>query len=610
MTIYSHLEPAYFGTIWTVRTIGRYEVEREIGRGAMGIVYRAKDPAIGRTVAIKTIRLSELAEEKELQQLRQRLMREAQSAGILSHPGIVTVYDVAEDESNAFIFMEFVEGETLEKLLLARQPPSREHLLRIFRQTAAALDFAHSKGIIHRDVKPANLMVTSGGDAKITDFGIAKIVSQQMTMTGMVLGTPYYMSPEQVQGHPVDGRSDQFSLAVIAYEILTGQRPYSADSLATLILKIVTETPPSPETLNPALDKSVSTVFSRVFAKDPRNRYPSCAEFVEDLARAVEASRNWQPSARAGNEDVGVAPPQGDAAPKDSHDVAAAATAVSGHNLPAPEAGVAPGGADQSAPATPAPTAIPSAPEVATADHKTSSSKRMTVVILAALAIAVGALATWTLIRGGGEIGEMQEQAATATAPVEPAELAAVPPLPDTGETGQPAAEPPVVEADQPPAEQAPPEPPRPAPTPSAPAAPSEYDVVFNTTPGGATVVVDKNPELTCTTPCTLTLEGGRHTIMINLAGYREVLKIFSAPEEQELNIGLEQMAGSLAIQTTPPGAAISIDGALRPEKTPALISLPARTYSVVLSLDGYSDYRDTIEIKDRVVANLDISWQ
>ena len=203
--------------------IGRYKIVGELGRGAMGIVYKAQDPSIGRMIAIKSIRLNDLSDDAERVRMRDRLFREAQSAGILSHPGIVTIYDVAEEGGLAYIFMELVNGPPLEKMLKAEQTPDKETLLSVFRQTAAALDYAHKKGIVHRDIKPANIMIHEDGTAKITDFGVAKIVSQQMTQAGTIMGTPSYMSPEQVQGGVISGRTDQFSLAVIAYEVLTGR---------------------------------------------------------------------------------------------------------------------------------------------------------------------------------------------------------------------------------------------------------------------------------------------------------------------------------------------------------------------------------------------------
>ena len=171
----------------------------------MGIVYKAQDPAIGRTIAIKSIRLQDLTDETERVRLRERLFREAQSAGILSHPNIVTIYDIAEEDGMAYIFMEFVNGPPLEKMLKVDQTPDKETLLSIFRQTAAALDYAHKKGIVHRDIKPANIMIHEDGTAKITDFGVAKIMSQQMTLAGTMMGTPSYMSPEQVQSTAITG---------------------------------------------------------------------------------------------------------------------------------------------------------------------------------------------------------------------------------------------------------------------------------------------------------------------------------------------------------------------------------------------------------------------
>ena len=194
-----------------MQTIGRYVVEGEAGRGSSGVVFRARDPIIGRIVAIKQIRLDDVADPTERQRIHERLFREAQSAGSLSHPGIVTVYDIQEERGSAFIFMEYVEGQTLE-MLLPRKQLSPEQIRSILEQTATALDYAHAKGIIHRDIKPANLMVTPQGIVKIMDFGVARMQSQNTTHTGTLLGTPTYMAPEQIQGKPADARADQFSL--------------------------------------------------------------------------------------------------------------------------------------------------------------------------------------------------------------------------------------------------------------------------------------------------------------------------------------------------------------------------------------------------------------
>ncbi|HEV2201823.1 MAG TPA: protein kinase [Bryobacteraceae bacterium] len=278
--------------------IGRYKIVGELGRGAMGIVFKAQDPAIGRLIAIKSIRLNDLTDESERERLRERLFREAQSAGMLSHPGIVTIYDIAEEGGMAYIFMELVNGPPLEKMLKAEQTPDKETLLSLLRQTAAALDYAHKKGIVHRDIKPANIMVHEDGTAKVTDFGVAKIVSQQMTQAGTIMGTPSYMSPEQVQGLPVSGQSDQFSLAVIAYEILTGEKPFNAEYLPTLLFKIVREQPVPPHRLNPTLMPVVESVMRKALAKTPGERYESCVEFINSLAAACNASGHWVPLPR------------------------------------------------------------------------------------------------------------------------------------------------------------------------------------------------------------------------------------------------------------------------------------------------------------------------
>jgi serine/threonine protein kinase len=291
----------------TVELIGRYQILGELGRGAMGLVYKALDPTIGRTIAIKSIRLLDLTSDAERDRLRERLVREAQSAGILSHPGIVTIYDIAEEDGTAYIFMEYVPGQPLEKMLHAAQAPDGETMLSIFRQTAAALDYAHRKGIVHRDIKPANIMIHEDGSAKVTDFGVAKIMSQQLTQAGTMMGTPSYMSPEQVQGIAVDGRADQFSLAVIIYEVLTGDKPFFAEYLPTLLYKIVREDPVPVTRLNNTLSLAVESVLSKALSKVPENRYNTCAEFVAALSAACNASFGWVPLPRGASHSLPTA---------------------------------------------------------------------------------------------------------------------------------------------------------------------------------------------------------------------------------------------------------------------------------------------------------------
>src|ERR1022692_4278010 len=288
-------------TLERMDRIGRYKIVRELGRGAMGVVYHAIDPNIGRPVAIKTIYFGGTRKPEEIDRQRERLFREARSAGMLSHPGIVTIYDVEQQGDLAYIAMEYVDGPTLDQVLSEAEPLNAERMFGILAQTGVALDYAHSKGIVHRDIKPANIMLSADGTAKIADFGIAKITAaENLTMTGSIVGTPHYMSPEQVQGQPVDGRSDQFSLAVIAYEMLTGEKPYTGEHLTTVVYKIVAEEPVPPHRLNPSLSTGIENVLRKALAKKADGRYRNCQDFIQSLEKACGASKGWKLMPRGG----------------------------------------------------------------------------------------------------------------------------------------------------------------------------------------------------------------------------------------------------------------------------------------------------------------------
>ncbi|HLY18551.1 MAG TPA: serine/threonine-protein kinase [Bryobacteraceae bacterium] len=270
------------------RRIGRYVITGELGRGAMGIVYEAVDPLIGRGVAIKVIHLQPLAGSADTAFLRDRLFREARSAGMLFHPGIAVILDVGQEGDLSFIAMERVDGPSLFQVLEKERRIDRARALSIVRQTAAALDFAHDKGVVHRDIKPANIMLEKGVTVKVADFGIAKITNaQQQTQTGFPMGTPSYMSPEQVDGRTLDGRSDQFSLAVVGYELLTGSKPFQAETVTSLLHLIACGPRPSAHAANPELPAAADGIFQRVFARLPEERYASCAEFVAALEAAL-----------------------------------------------------------------------------------------------------------------------------------------------------------------------------------------------------------------------------------------------------------------------------------------------------------------------------------
>jgi len=269
-----------------VHQLGRYEIVAELGRGAMGAVFRARDPKIDRTVAIKTIAVP-ASSKHDAEHYRQRFFREAQAAGRLSHPGIVTIYDVGEDEAThtPFIVMECVQGDSLDRVVAATPAASltRDITLRLLRQIAEALDYAHRQGIVHRDIKPANIMVTPEGQPKIADFGIAKVAMAETTLPGHVVGTPAYMSPEQLNGKAVDGRSDLFSLGVITYWLLTGVKPFDGATLTEICVQVVTKDPAPPSELASGLNMDFDYVLSRALAKDPVMRYQSGSEMAADL---------------------------------------------------------------------------------------------------------------------------------------------------------------------------------------------------------------------------------------------------------------------------------------------------------------------------------------
>jgi serine/threonine-protein kinase len=249
----------------------------------MGVVFHGFDPVIGRDVAVKTLRLSEAGTGLSREELIGRFQTEARAAGLLTHPNIVVVFDAGEEDGLFYITMEFVEGRSLQSLIDAHQPFPVPRVLKLMEQVCSALDFAHQHNVVHRDVKPANLMLTSEDIVKITDFGTAKILQFGTAQTAHVMGTPSYMSPEQVKGKPVDGRSDIFSLGVILYELMTGEKPFPGQNITTVIYKIINEEPIPPRSLDSSIHPGLSAVITRALAKDPAARYQSCHELLSAL---------------------------------------------------------------------------------------------------------------------------------------------------------------------------------------------------------------------------------------------------------------------------------------------------------------------------------------
>ena len=597
--------------------IGRYKIVRELGRGAMGVVYHAIDPNIGRPVAIKTIQFSAVRKPEEQERLRERLFREARSAGMLSHPGIVTIYDVEQQGDLAYIAMEYVDGPTLDQLLSEPEALGQEQMFSVLGQTAVALDYAHLKGIVHRDIKPANIMIAADGTAKITDFGIAKITaSENLTMTGSIVGTPHYMSPEQVQGKQVDGRSDQFSLAVIAYEMLTGEKPYTGEHLTTVVYKIVAEEPVSPRRLNPGLSAAIEAALSKAMSKKPEARYRNCQEFIAALESAGNASKAWKPMPRGGslNEPTMVD------APVDARRPAVV--------LPPPRRAARTG----------------ESTTTALADKKRRSGFvpfLVGMLCVAALLVAMGLLiskktpVSQTLPANESKEDQPKSQPApAATTPTsaatpeasakdKPSPLGAATGTATSAGTGAGAGKSPetptVTQPDQTagaappgPVVQSPPAEPRPTPrnpkettketakdTPKdigpAPHRPplrnaaAPQDILVTSSPAGATATLDGNPAAACTTPCSLSAAPGNHTIAVTMVGYQiehRYVAVLSAPLELP-PVVLRASGGTLMLTSDPAGATVLVNGRPIPQVTPVQIPLSLGTYTVTVEKDG-----------------------
>jgi len=299
----------------TVESIGRYRVDGLLGTGAMGEVYRAYDPVIDRPVAIKVVR-TELAAGSGSEQWLQRFRREARAAGRRFHPNIVAILDFGEDDGMPFLAMEYVDGRSLDAILKTSGPLEPSRSIEIITQVLSALGFAHQNGIVHRDVKPSNIMVLSGGEVKVADFGIARIDASEFTIVGDLLGTPAYMAPEQFAGAPVDKRTDLFAAGVILFEMLTGVKPFRGKSITEIISFMESRGPEDIRTLNPAVPDSLKRVITKALAFDPPGRYADAAEFSKAIVEAfpvrVERAPIPEPpvsATAAGSTGIGSATP-------------------------------------------------------------------------------------------------------------------------------------------------------------------------------------------------------------------------------------------------------------------------------------------------------------
>ena len=524
---------------------GRYQIVGELGRGSMGVVYQGFDPIIGRTVAIKTM-LPEGLSPQEFEEYKARFQREAMAAGILAHPNIITVYDFGDDNGVLYLAMEFLEGKSLEKIVQEQTVLPMETILPIYDQICSALDHAHRNKIVHRDIKPANIMILQNGLVKVTDFGIAKMMAMGMTQAGQILGTPNYMSPEQVKGRQIDGRSDIFSLGVILYELVTGEKPFGGQNITTVIYKIMNENPIPPRELDASIHAGLSYVISKALAKNVDERYQTCRELAEDL-------RNYKNLG-------GAATGQGTVLLK-----AAPVPAEVALPAPPPPTQVAPTGSSHKEHVVPPPAlGQKSIPQIAW-------------VLGALLVVAIlGGLSYLVVLRPRSQPVTQVVQPSVATVTPAPNQQ---PPVTPSTQPGAPA----TVPAAEPTA-------PNVAATsnrehPAHPAAAKVGQLMVSANVDGAKISVDGRSDPSWLTPHTITdLPIGAHNIVISMDGYENFQQSATIEGGQTINVvgNLSSGRAEVDIVTEPPGVEVLIDGkSYGPSPVRATLAPGDHTYTV-----------------------------
>ena len=549
----------------------------------MGIVYQGFDPVIGRTVAIKTM-LPEGLSPQEFQEYKARFQREAMAAGILAHPNIITVYDFGEDNGVLYLAMEFLEGKSLEKIVQEQTVLPIETILPIYDQVCGALDHAHRNKIVHRDVKPANIMILHNGLVKVTDFGIAKMMAMGMTQAGQILGTPNYMSPEQVKGRQIDGRSDIFSLGVILYELVTGEKPFGGQNITTVIYKIINENPIPPRELDASIPAGLSYVISKALAKNVEERYQTCRELAEDLRNY----RNLGGGVIAQSTVILKAAPVPMAAPEPP---------VPAQTLPfrtqMPQS--APPSVDE------APIASPiSIQMMPPTPQRQQSIPQIAYVLGALLLVAImGAVAYFVVIKPPRPVGGSSNVAVTSPVPV------AQPPAVQTGTTVQTTPElPKANESVTPKPEEVPVKPEvttKPEPHAGGHTAASKAgQLMVNANVSGAKISVDGQSDPTWLTPHTIPdLPAGAHNIVVSMDGYEDFHQSVTVAAGQTTSVmgNLSSPRAELDMNTNPPGAEILIDGKSY-GPSPVHATLTPGTHSYTVKSPGSAPFENTVTLK------------
>ena len=575
----------------TLTNAGRYQIVGELGRGSMGVVYRGFDPVIGRTVAIKTM-LPHGLSPQEFEEYKARFQREAMAAGILAHPNIITIYDFGDDNGVLYLAMEFLEGKSLEKIVQDQTVLPIETILPIYDQVCDALDHAHRNKVVHRDIKPANIMILDSGLVKVTDFGIAKMMAMGMTQAGQILGTPNYMSPEQVKGRQIDGRSDIFSLGVILYELVTGEKPFGGQNITTVIYKIINENPIPPRELDASIHAGLSYVISKALAKNRDERYQTCRELAEDL-------RNYK---NLGSPAVGQGTVVLKAAP-----------------VPSAVAEPAPPPLDQTrlAPTPPPQSALTAVDETPIASSlsihmnpppapRQQSIPQIAWVLGALLVLAImGGISYFLVLRPRSQPGA--PVVPSAVAKVTPAQIPQPPVTPAT----QPA-EP--VTAPTAPATAAQPTTRKPAEAPPKPAVVSKKlgQLMVSANVSGARISVDGRSDPSWLTPHTIAdLPAGAHNVVISMDGYDNFQQSVTIGGGQTSNVvgNLSSPRAELDIVTEPAGVEVLIDGKSY-GPSPARATLAPGNHTYIVKWTGMAPSESTVALLDGQIITKRLSLQ
>jgi TonB family protein len=653
-------------------SIGRYQIVDAVGVGAMGAVYKAFDPLIKRTLAIKTIRLDIPRNSPQYSSFIERFQHEARISGTLSHPNIVTLFDIGEEGGLPFLAMEFVEGETISSMLDRGHRFRPEKVIALVSQIASAIDYAHTRGVVHRDIKPSNLIISEADKVKVTDFGIAKLVDAEMTQSGQLLGTPSYMSPEQAMGDKLDGRSDIFSLGVCAFEMLSGEQPFPGNNVTSILYKLVHVEPVQPANLemNGLVPQKWHEVFGKVLAKRPDERYQTGAAFVHDLEYCLGS---WFGAAMGDEVEEPLEVVNPTAVPAARPPAPAPPPIPIPPPLPiAPPAAAPPPPPEPEGEAKtvilkspPAPVPVPDvvdSPAAVLLDEP-ESDVPVTIMMKAPTPPAAEADVPATVV--------MKAPPAPSTGPPPPpaparrATAAPVPPPPAPGRPRGPETPPPTITATSPlpvdrPGAQAPakkgggpplaaifgvlallalvvvggvvllylrsfagktdatPSPtvaeapsPTVVPTGAPPAGATDGALRVETTPPGATVVVDGQPR--GVTPLEVPgLAFGAHELKVELAGHDAQVQPFTLSAESaraDLKFTLGRSApgqGTVDVVSSPPGASVTIDG--QPAGTTPLsgLTLKAGRHRIALSLAGHEPWSGTFSVQGGRTARVD----